>query len=121
MLALRGRHGTGGNKSFATGVDGQVQALQCSRAKKHQIARLGEYHFVNGEILVEPNDSEAHAAGHLFPVCENKAYILLLLPDTDSLQRFLRNPREFATRIDQDFLRRAERALSDGFSILHLA
>src|SRR5688572_20220979 len=60
-------------------------------------------YFVDGKILVEANNREADAAGHLLSVGQNKWHVLFFTADTDSFEHPLRDPGEFAPGVHKKF------------------
>jgi hypothetical protein len=48
--------------SFASGVDGEIQTLESSRAQLQQVSRFGEDDLVDREALCNAQDREADAA-----------------------------------------------------------
>jgi len=66
-----------------------------------QVPGLAEDHFIDGEMLVEPNDREADASGDVLAVGKHEADVLLLPGDAELLQRLLGDPGELASGVDQ--------------------
>src|SRR5207247_984923 len=94
----------GRHQAAAGRLDGEIEALQGPCAEQREIARLRENDLIDGEVLVQPDDAEADAAGDTLAVGEDEAHILLFPPDSDSLERLLGDPGELAPGIDEELL-----------------
>ncbi len=98
---LCGKEWTGCNKFLSSGVNGEVETLECASAKQDLIARFCEHNLVDGEGVCNAEYGEAHTARHDFTVRHDEANILFFSDHADFLKFYAWNPGVLASRVNK--------------------
>src|SRR5579883_2452618 len=99
----RGRYKqrAGGDEPFPLWIHREAQSLQGSRTQQREVSWFGKYHFVNREVLVQPNNGKPDVTGNRLAVRHYERDVFLLALNTDFFEQSCGNPGVITAGIDQ--------------------